>query len=163
VGLFSWRKKHVAAEIAGHNITVLVLDADDCWRDVCALRSYKTTGPVATCEMAFARAGLIRSIFSKHKSRAVAERMLKSSSACVIDSFTDEDNDDTLRFYGSKMAVVGPSIVALYEENIFPSSQWASLLGGRLGVPGVWSSEIAPMVEHQEQRILKLLGDINIV
>jgi hypothetical protein len=163
MGLFGWGKKHAAAEIVGHNLTAFIMDADDCWQDVCQLRSYKTTGPVATCEMAFARAALARAAMLDHRNSAIAERMAKASTACVVETFTDQDNGDTIAFYGGGMSSVGPSIVSLYEANVFPLSQWASQLGSRLGVPGVWSSEIAPMGERQRQRILEMLDKVKVV
>ena len=161
--LFGWGKKHTAAEIVGHNLTAYVMDADDCWEDVCQLRSYKPTGPVATCEMAFARAALARVAMLKHRNSAVAERMIKASTSCIIETFTDEDNDDTLAFFGGPMNEVGPSIVSLYEANVFPLSQWASQLGSRLSVPGIWSIEIAPMAERQQNQVIGMLDKVKVV
>ena len=84
MGLFGWGKQHAAAEIVGHNLTAYVMDADDCWEDVCQLRSYKPTGPVATCEMAFARAALARVAMLEHRNSAIVERMIKASTNCII-------------------------------------------------------------------------------
>lgn len=161
--MFGFGKKHVAAEIVGHNLTAYVMDADDCWRDVCQLRSYKTTGPVATCEMAFARAAIARSVFRQNGNQAVVDRMMKASRACIVETFTGEDNDDTLAFYRGPMSEMGPLTASLYEAIAFPSSQWAAKLGHRLGVPGIPSVEIAPIAERQRQRVEQMLRKLKVV
>ena len=163
MGLFGFGKKHVAAEIAGHNLTALVIDADDCWRDVCEMRGYSTSGPVATCEMAFARAGIARALFREHSSNAVADRMLTASKALVVDAFSGEDTDETLAFYSGPMDEMGLMVMHVYETIAWDPAQWASKIGSRLGVPGPASIELAHIAERQHERVKGLLSKIKIV
>ena len=115
-----WFKKRVKADLAGNNIAALVMDADDCWSDVCALRSYKTTGPVATCEMAFARAALAKSIFRETQSEEVADAMCAAADRMVLESFTGEDTDETRKFYHLPLSKAAPNWVKIYLDNAFP-------------------------------------------
>lgn len=160
---FGMNKKQFVAEKVGHNLLTLVMDADSCWSDVCKLRSYKTSGPVAVCEMAFARAAIARSCMIEGQIPSVADRLATAALGCLVETFTGQDNEDTLKFYGGPMNERGPSIVANYEENLISTSQWASVLGSRLGVPGVWASEISPMADFQKQRIQDILRKVKIV
>lgn len=160
MGLF---KKRVNADLAGNNITALVMDADDCWSDVCALRSYKTTGPVATCEMAFARAALAKSIFRATQSEEVADAMCAAADRMVLESFAGEDTDETQAFYHLPLNQAAPNWVANYLDNAFPETQLASILAMRLGVPGMAAIEIAPLFEALATRIHAILKPYKVV
>ncbi len=153
MGLFGLRKKPVAAELAGRNLTALMIEADDCWEDVCALRSYKTDGTVATCEMAFARAALTKSILNENQHPAIAERITQAADALLLESFAGEDTEVTLKFYGETLDKAAPRRVSLYLDNVFPTSQLASVLGSQLGVPGPASIEVTPLFDAAEARV----------
>ena len=161
--LFGLGRKYVAAEVLGHNLLTLAMDADDCWKDVCGLRSYKTTGPVATCEVALARAAIARSCLKEHRNPDVSDRLGKAAAACVVETFAGEDTEDTLSFYGGPISERGLFIVELYEQSAVLPSQWASLLGRRLGVPGVGASEITSIAEQQRRSTLSILSKVKIV
>lgn len=163
MGWFGFGKKAVAAEILGNNIMAMAIDADDCWEDVCALRSYETSGPIATCEMAFARAALVKSILLKQRVPAVADRIVKAADGFVLDAFADQDTDESRTFYGEKMQDVALRRVAFYSQHVFPFTQLASVLGAKLGVPGHPAIEAAFMFERVDKRVRELISKFNVV
>jgi hypothetical protein len=142
-------KKKFWAHEAGWRLACSLLDADDCWRHVCLLRGYEVPGPVATCEMAFARTAVIRDAIKRRQPEEIAEEMLAAVSEVTANSFAaEEDTEVTLKHYdGARLSVVAPRIIGLYEENAFPLTQLASVFAQRLSVPG-FSVEIADLFEH---------------
>lgn len=162
MGLFGFGRKPVSAEIAGRNLTNVMMDADHCWADVCGLRSYKPDGPIATCEVAFARAALTKAILMEDKGQAVAERISRAADAAVLDSFTGQDTDATRAFYGEELKDAAPKRVALYSDNVFPPAQLASTLGAQLGVPGIPSIEAAFIFEKVERQVRSALSKVKI-
>lgn len=94
------------------------------------------TGPVATCEMALASAGIARFIMRAFKPEHIGGRLVKGSIGCVVETFFEEDNDDALAHFGKPMSEIGNSIVDMYEAKAIMSSNWTSLLYSRLLVPG---------------------------
>ncbi|MBA2388669.1 MAG: hypothetical protein H0V67_00280, partial [Geodermatophilaceae bacterium] len=146
-------KKPVAAEIVGRNVTARMIDAESCWQDVCLLRSYKTEGPIATCEMAFARAALTKALLCERQHPEIGERISQAADALVLRSFTGQDTPASRAFYGEELAKAAPKRVALYSDNVFPHSQLAAILGRELGVPGIPSMEASFMFENSEERV----------
>ena len=163
MGLFGWGKKPIAAEMAGRNLTNLLIDADECWKDVCGLRSYKTSGPIATCEVAFARAGLVKSIIERATSPAIAKRALIAADELISEAFSAEDTEETQRFYGEKLSAAATKRVEFYKEHAFFPSQIAAMLGAKLGVPGIPSVEAAYIFENVEARARSLLKKVRLV
>lgn len=163
MGWFGLGKKPVAAEIVGRNLTALMINAESCWQDVCALRSYKTDGPVATCEMAFARAALTKAVLCENQHSAITERISQAADNLVLESFTGEDTNATRAFYGEELAQAAPKRVALYGDNVFPHAQLASVLAAQLGVPGIPSVEAAFMFENVEKRVRAVITKLRIV
>lgn len=163
MGLFGFGKKPVAAEVAGRNLTAHMIDADSCWRDVCGLRSYKTEGPIATCEMAFARAALVKFMLKEQRPASVAERIDKAADELILESFTGEDTEATHLFYGEPLEIAAPKRVAAYSEHAFMTSQLASVLGAKLGVPGMASIEIAPFFDDVARQVKALTAKIKLV
>ena len=161
--MFGFGRKTVAAEIVGNNMSYLILDADDCWKDVCALRSYDTPGPIAVCEMAFARAALMMSILGENQKPSISERISNASKSFLLDVFSNEDSEVTKNYYGLPMSQVAPERLHFYSQHVFPVSQLALVLGIRLGVPGAPLIEAAFMFESVEQRIRLQLAKLKIV
>jgi len=161
--IFGFGKRPISAELAGRNFIAIMIDADDCWRDVCGLRSYKTSGPIATCEIAFARAALVKSIIARAAVARIAERALRAADDMIIESFADQDTEDTLKFFGDTLSVAAKRRVSFYEQHVFPVSQLASVVGLRLGVPGIPSIEAAPLFENVENRMRTVLKDIKLI
>ena len=153
MGLFGIGRKAIAVEMAGRNLTAIMMDADDCWHDVCGLRAYKTSGPIATCEVAFARAALVQSLLIDACSPEQSERALKASNEMIIESFSDQDTPDTFKHYSKSLIVAAVERVAMYLENAFPTSQLAAVLGAALGVPGIPSVEAVYIFESVEARV----------
>lgn len=155
-------KKRVPADLVGNRLASLLLDADACWRDVCMLRGYKVPGPVATCEMVFVRAAIIRDTITRNQTGRISEVMLSEIDLWIEESFVaSEDTEVTLKHYGGEpLSVIAPRTVRFYQENVFPLTQLASVFGSRLTVPGMTSIEIAPMFEHvasTAEQIMKLV------
>jgi hypothetical protein len=161
--LFGFCRKPIAAEMLGRNLTALMIDADDCWRDVCMLRSYKTVGPVATCEMAFARAALVKSLYGNQTRDGVSERLQLAADELILESFSGEDTPDTIDFFGCELVEAAPRRVAFYSHHTFPAAQLSGMLAARLGVPGPGAVEGAWMFEKVEKRVRDLMSKVKIV
>lgn len=139
-------KKRVRADLAGWNLIAALIDPDDCWRDVCLLRSYDVPDPIATCEMAFARSAIVRDTIKSAQSNRISSIMLASAHRLIEERFSTEDTRETLEYYSSqRLADIGPKIIQLYEKNAFPLTMLADLFASRLGVPGIPAIEITPM------------------
>jgi hypothetical protein len=161
--ILGFGKKPISAELAGRNLIAMMTDADDCWRDVCELRSYKTSGPIATCEVAFARAALVKSILASSAAPSIAERALRAADEMIEEAFSDQDTDDTLKFFDDTLSVAAKRRVSFYGHHVFPTSQLASVLGARLGVPGIPSVEAAPIFDRIEARMKSVLKDVKLI
>jgi hypothetical protein len=158
-------KKEVPAEIVGRNLTHYVIEPEDCWRAVCMLRSYDTPGPIATCEMSFARAALVRSLLAEVTTdEGINARLVSASDRLIRDTFDGQDSSrDTDAFYHESLANAAPKRVQFYSEHVFPRTQLGAILGGQLGVPGHPAIEIGSLFENVVQRVEKLLGQIKVV
>ena len=163
MGLFGLGKRKITAESIGRSFANATMNADDCWADICKLRSYKTDGVIATCEMAFARAALTKSILCDAVPSGVAVRISAAIDAAVLDSFTGQDTATTDAFYGEALGNAAPKRVAKYLENAFPCAQLASNLGVQLGVSGIPAVEADFMFEAVERRVRKALATVKIV
>ena len=163
MGLFSFGKKAVAAELAGINLVGHFIDADSCWGDVCGLRSYKTDGPIATCEMAFARAALVKSFLKMNQSEGIVDRIDMSADQFILECFKDEDTDATRSFYGESLATAAPKRVAFYAQHTFMTSSLGSALGATLGVPGMPSVEVGQLFDEVVRQAKVLTAKIRIV
>jgi hypothetical protein len=161
--LFGFGRKPIAAEMLGRNLTALMIDAEDCWRDVCMLRAYKTTGPVATCEMAFARAALVKNLYIDQAKQGVSDRLQRAADELILESFAGEDTPDTIAFFGRELIEAAPQRVAFYMHHTFMMSQLSGVLAARLGVPGPAAAEGAWMFEKVEKRARDLMDKVTIV
>ena len=163
MGLFGIGKKAIAAEILGNNAMAVMLNADDCWGDVCLLRSYQTADSIATCEMAFARAALVQRTLTQGQEQAVADRIVVPANKFVGDAFATQDNAETVKFYRAPMRDVALERVKFYDQNAFPISQLAATIGAALGVPGIPSVEAAFLFEKVETRVREITGKYKVV
>jgi hypothetical protein len=124
------------------------------------LREYKAPGPVATCEMAFARAAIIRDTISRCQPDMIASEMLAGVDRYVTEAFASDDTGDIMTYYNNRrLAVVAPPAIRQYEENVFPLSQLAMAFAHRLSIPGFPSVEIAPLFEEvasEAERLMKM-------
>lgn len=145
---------------ADRTMAIALMDPDDCWRDVCKLRGYRAPGPVATCEMAFARAAIIRDAITRCQSKAIAAEMLAGVDRFLVEAFASEDSPETLEHYKhERLSVVAPRAIRHYEENVFPLTQLADAFAHRLSVPGWPAAEIAPLFEEvaaEAERLMKI-------
>jgi hypothetical protein len=134
----------------GRRLAIILMDADDCWRDVCMLRDYKVPGPVATCEMAFARAAVIKDTITRCQRDLVATQMLAGVDQFVAEAFAKEETTaEVLEYYkDAPLAVVAPQTIQLYQESAFWLPRLADVFASRLKVPGMPVIEIAPLFEE---------------
>ena len=143
----------------GRRFAIILMDPDDCWRDVCKLREYKAPGPVATCEMAFARAAIIRDAITRCQPEFVASQMLAGVDQYVAEAFASEESAETLEYYEDiPLSVVAPKAIRLYEKSVFYLPQLADVVASRLSVPGLPVVEIAPLFEEvaaEAERLMK--------
>jgi hypothetical protein len=157
-------REDVKADLAGWNLIASLIDPDDCWRDVCMLRSYAVSGPVATCEMAFARTAVIRHQIKWDQSPEVATLMLAAGDRLIKERFSPEDTEETLSHYANQpLNQVAPKIIDLYEKNAFPITGLADLFASRLRVPGIASVEIGPLFEKIEVAAQKAMKSVRII
>ncbi len=163
MNLFGLGKKPVSAELAGRNLTALMIDADDCWRDVCALRAYKTTGPIATCEVAFARAALTKWLLCDGIPEPIADRASRAADNLILESFSGEDTDETLKFYDKALSSAAPERVAMYSRMPWYHADLASRLGVELGVPGIPSVEAVFIFEQVDVRVRRLTSKMKLI
>ncbi|MGH6817727.1 MAG: hypothetical protein ACREC1_03020 [Methylovirgula sp.] len=157
-------KKRVRADLAGWNLTAALIDPDDCWHDICLLRSYDVPDPIATCEMAFARTAIVRDAIKATQSGEVATLMLAAAHRLIKERFSTEDTPETFEYYSSqRLADIGPKIIQLYEKSAFPLTLLADLFASRLGVPGVAAVEICPMFVKVGDAARKSMKRVRIV
>jgi hypothetical protein len=144
----------------GRRLTIALMDPDDCWRDVCHLRAYNVPGPVATCEMAFARAAIVTNAIRGLQSGSIAAEMLAGVDDVVVEAFVNEDSPETLEHYGNqRLSDVARATVELNENNAFPLTQLADVFGHRLSVPGWPAAEIEPLfkdVAGEAEHLMKI-------
>jgi hypothetical protein len=145
---------------AGKVLARILMDPDDCWRHVCMLRQYSAPDAVATCEMAFARAAIIREAITRCQPTPVATQMLAGLDQYVVEAFAKEESVEAFEYYDDRpLSVVAPEAIQLYEENVFPLAQLADVLASRLSVPGLPAIEIAPLFEEvaaEAERLMKV-------
>lgn len=163
MGLFGFGKKKVTAEIVGNNVMAAMIDPDECWKDVCALRSYETSGPIATCEMGFARAAITKSILIEGRSQAIAERIINAADAYIIETFMHESSVDTQEFYGEPMFAVAQKRVLFYSQHVLSFHGLAGQLGAAINVPGPVAIEAAFIFSGVSKRVRDLLKNIKVV
>ena len=164
MGIFGWGKKAVAAEMVGRNVTALLIDFDTCWRYVGRLRSYTTEDQIAVCEVAFARAAFVKYMLKERQPEGVAKRMDKAVDAAVEEIFAGEkDTEATRTFYGESLQAAALKRVGAYSDHTFMETQLASVLGTKLGVPGMHALEIAPMFRDIANDVQALTAKITIV
>lgn len=159
-------KKKVPAAQAGRALACYHIDADRCWKAVCLLRSFKVPGPIATCEMAFARAAALKwAIKASRRNEAAKRAMLESVDAVVADAFdSEQDTPETLAHYrGRSLQEISHERVAFYEEHAFPSSSLAAVLGRVLGVPGPVSVEASFIFDEEIALANRQMAEIAIV
>jgi hypothetical protein len=152
----------VSAELAGNNIAAHLLDADDCWKDVCDLRSYEMSGTIATCEMGFARAGLCEHIFVETQRPDVGHRMRIAAIKLVVDVFRTQNSPETRRHYQADLGVAAMHRVSFYTQNAFPIEQLSGVFTAELGVPGFAAVEVSPMFLRIEKRVRDLISKVRI-
>jgi chromate transport protein ChrA len=138
----------------GSALARVLMDPDDCWRDVCKLRGYKAPGPVATCEMAFARAAIIKHAITNCQPEPIADLMIEGVNNYVADAFSGEDTDEVLDYYEARnglresVLVIALRTLRFYEQHVFPLTHLSGIFAHRLSVPGLAAIEIAPFFEE---------------
>jgi hypothetical protein len=143
---------------AGKVLAEILMDADACWEDACKLREYEAPGSVATCEIAFARAAVIRFAIRRSQPEKIAVDYLRGVDQYVSEAFL-EDSEETITFYkNERLSVIAPRAIRHYEENVFPLAQLADMVAHRLSVPGIPSIEIAPLFEEVEAEAKRLMN-----
>jgi hypothetical protein len=163
--VFNFLKKKIPSDQASRNLIKHLVDADDCWRDVCMLRGYDAPGPVATCEMAFARTAVIKDVIRTCQPEPVAKEMLENIDKLVIEGFSGQDTEASLKYYANKpLSKVAPSAVRYYEENALTMMSLAIHFAGRLSVPDAFSMlEIAPMFQQVASEAERMMKSVKIV
>ena len=161
--LFGFGKKKVSAEIVGNNVMATMIDPNECWKNVCALRSYETSDSIATCEMGFARAALTKSILVEGRSPAIAERIINAADTYIIEAFMNENTYDTQEFYGHPMLAVAPMRVSFYSQHVLFFEALAGQLGAALKVPGPVAIEASFIFGEVSKRVRYLLAGIKVV
>jgi hypothetical protein len=154
-------KKAISAEVAGHNITVFLTDPDDCWRAVSRLRSYKAPGPIATTEMAFARAAIIK-CFPPTSNSLIAERYRNSVDACILETFSNQDNETSFERYRMRLELAAPKIVETYFSGAISTLHIAGIFQKRLGVPG-FPAELHDLFQEVETKIVAAFQKLRLV
>ena len=137
----------------------ILLDPEACWADVCKLREYDTPGPVATCEMSFARAAVIRDAVDQVFPDEDGKEIKKGVNKFVEDVLDNEKPTPTTteHYRTERLGTIASQIIHIYDENVFPLTQLADTLAGRLSVPGVPALEIAPLFQEVATEAVKLL------
>jgi chromate transport protein ChrA len=143
----------------GRALAKLLMDPDDCWRHVCMLREHKAPGTVATCEMAFVRAAIVKDAICRCQPTDVAAEMLMGVDLHVAEAFVGK-TDIMLRHYSNnRLSVIASRVIQKYEGHVFPLAELADAFAQRLSIPGVPSIEIAPLFEEvasEAERLMKL-------
>lgn len=144
------RRKTISVDEAVKTLLISLVDAEDCWRDVCMLRDYKVPGVVATCEMAFARTAIVKYTIRRCQPEVISKAMVAAIDRSVIEGFSGQDTELTLQHYANeRLSEVGPRAVKYYEDNMLPFTGLALHFAARLSVPGAGAPiEIAPLFER---------------
>ena len=145
---------------AGKMIAKILMEPEECWRQACMLRQYDAPDAVATCEMAFARAAIVRDAIMRCQPKLVADQMLAGIDRYVAEAFANEESAEALEYYeGRPLSLVAPQAIRLYQNNVFPLAQLADVLARRLSVPGLPAIEIAPLFEEvaaEAERLMRV-------
>lgn len=150
--MWFWSKS-VAAEDFASQILGRLINSEDCWNDLRALRDYAVPDTVALSEMAFARAGLTQAVFEEELDQPVSERAIEASNAFLYQAFKDQNNPDAHAFYEQSLVDVVPDRVNFYRENAFPLARLAASIGSILKVRGHPASEALFMFEAVNAKV----------
>jgi hypothetical protein len=154
-------KSAISAEVAGHNITVFLTDPDDCWDAVSKLRSYQAPGPIATTEMALARAAIIK-CFPPTSNNLIADRYRNSVDECILETFSNQDNETSFQRYRMGMKLAAPKIVETYFSGAVSTRHIAGIFQKRLGVQG-FPAELHDLFEEVETKIIVAFKKLRLV
>jgi hypothetical protein len=143
----------------GRMLARIMLDPDDCWRDVCKLRDYEVSDQVATCEMAFVRAAIMKEAVDRTESGDVAKAIAAGVDKFVYDAFEGEkESEEVLKHYDNKRLVtIAREIMDSYAQYAFLPTQLADIFANRLSIAGFPSVEIAPLFQEVSAETERLL------
>ncbi|WP_375456241.1 hypothetical protein [uncultured Methylobacterium sp.] len=126
----------VPADRAAWAVGKSLLDADDCWRDVCSLREYKVAGSVATCEMAFARSAVIRHLYKSIRQDNISAVMTDAFDDLLKQSFAGDGGPELTDHYKQpNLTQIMLGRTAFYDQKAFPFFQLGMHFVLAVGVP----------------------------
>jgi hypothetical protein len=126
---------------------------------VCKLRQYATPPEVATCEMAFVRAVIVKDVVSHFEEGENAQAISHGLNLFLHATLAKEDEPEAvLEHYDNKRLIeVAPKVMQFYKKSVFPLTLLADVFAARLSVPGFPSVEIAPLFEEVAEEAKRLM------
>ena len=104
---------------------------------------------MAKYEAAFARVSIIRETIRQCETRVIAERMLGGLDQYIIETFTQECQQDVLDHYNQvPLHVVASRAIRSYKSNVFPLTELATIFAHRLSIVGLSAAEIAALLDE---------------
>ena len=152
----------VSAKEMATTLHSVLLDPVDCWRDVCALRSYDTSDQIALVEMTFARLALIKAtacVYDKKFGLYTAQFL----STLVDKSLQYENPRGAREYYGGEFREMAPEIMAGYDSNAFPFALLTGHICARLGVTGIPRSVLNAVFGQVHSRAVAIMHDAVVV
>ena len=121
----------------------------DVWRDINKLRGYQVPELVANYEAAFARVAIICETIRQRKTGVIATQMLGGIDQYIVDTFTNESNQEAVEHYNQvPLYVVASRAIRSYESNVFPLTELAFIFAQRLSIVSVPVTEIATLFDE---------------
>lgn len=151
MGIFGFGRTKIAAEELSRNAVAMMIDADKCWDDACHLRGYQAPGPIATCEIAFARAAITIHLLGQCFPQSFLERLRKAATQYVVECFEDQDTEVSMSWYKEGLAQATLKRISYYLAGAPSHAEMSARLTRAIGVPGIPSEEARFIFDDAEK------------
>ena len=123
----------IAPDEAIRGLLLSHLDARRIWDQVCALPEHDAAPVIACCEMAFARAAIIRHLIMTLQPPHIAIDMCSVLDRHLAAAFDSPGDEETLAFYGGTLRDSLPETFGLYVAAAHHAVGLTGLLIERIG------------------------------
>jgi hypothetical protein len=128
--------RQLTAEALAEELADRFLDPETCARLAALLRSTPSPDPVACCEIAFARAAVLKFIVSDTQTPPLAARMNETIDTAVSRMFEGAHTPETSAWYGAEdLRTTAALGVEHFRSAAFWADRVAKTLADRLGLP----------------------------
>jgi hypothetical protein len=127
--------REVTAEELGRQLANRFLEPEACRREADALRDQPRPDAVGCCEMAFARAAVLKFVIGDTQDGAIAARINSGIDAVVAQMFHGAHTPETAAWYGpGDLGATAAQAINNYQGAAFWSARLAKIMAERLGL-----------------------------